>query len=401
MTSWYVGRFPENRVILTSYEAGLAASYGRKARDLLEEHGQSLWGIEVRQDTRAKDEWDLIGHEGGMITAGVGGAITGRGANLLVGDDLIKNAEEAMSESRRRVLWDWWESTAETRLEPGGIAIVAATRWHEDDPSGRIIKRSQQTGQPILRLRLPALAEDNDPLGRSPEEPLWPGRYDAPALIRIRENRSPYWWNALYQQRPTRHEGAEWPDCYFEESLWAERWPDRFERAAIALDPSKGRTDRSDYSALVFVGLAGGKLWVDADIARRPVPQLIADGVQFWHGHPSDSFIIESNAWQDLLATEFDRYTRDNGYLPLPLRLIENRVKKETRIERLGTYLSRDVLRVRPTAGGKMLVAQMREFPLGEHDDGPDAAEMAIRGMMETEHQQAMEAESEFGVAVV
>ncbi len=401
VSSWYVGRFPERRVILTSYGAKFAASWGRNARDLLEEWGPNVWGVDVRQDTRAKNEWDLFGRNGGMISAGIGGPINGRAAHLLIVDDYIKNAEEAMSEGRRQAHWDWWESTASLRLEPDAKALIMATRWHEDDLGGRILKQSAAIGQPVMRLRLPALAEENDPLGRKPGQALWPERFDEASLLKRKASRSPFWWNALFQQKPTRHEGVEWPDAYFEDRIWTREWPTAWERTAIALDPSKGKTDRSDFSALVFVGITGGKLWVDADIKKRGVPQMVNDGVRFSQGHPSETFIIESNAWQDLLAPEFDRQTRESGLIPLPIRLLNNSTKKEVRIGRLGTYLSRDVVRFRDTPGCRELVKQLREFPLGDHDDGPDAFEMCIRGMQERQAQEVAAEDEGWGIAVV
>jgi predicted phage terminase large subunit-like protein len=122
--AWYLGTFPDRRVILTSYEADFAASWGRKVRDVITESGQDYFGIRLRADSSAADRWDLADHQGGMTTAGVGGPITGKGADLLICDDPIKNAEEANSPTIRQRHKDWWRSTAYTRLEPGAAAVV-------------------------------------------------------------------------------------------------------------------------------------------------------------------------------------------------------------------------------------------------------------------------------------
>ena len=148
--AWYLGRFPDRRVILASYEADYAASWGRKARDLLEEHGRTMFGVGVRQDSHAANRWDLADHAGGMTTAGVGGAITGRGADLLIIDDPVKSVEEAESDTYRARTWDWWRGVALTRLEPGGAVILVMTRWHEDDLAGRILQ--EDSGQ-LARAR--------------------------------------------------------------------------------------------------------------------------------------------------------------------------------------------------------------------------------------------------------
>jgi predicted phage terminase large subunit-like protein len=122
--AWFLGVYPDRRVILTSYEADFAAGWGRKARDVLEVVGPDLFGVAVRHDSKAADRWDIEGHTGGMTTAGVGGPITGKGADLLIIDDPVKNAEEAASPTYRQRAWDWYTSTAYTRLEPGGAVVL-------------------------------------------------------------------------------------------------------------------------------------------------------------------------------------------------------------------------------------------------------------------------------------
>lgn len=201
LPAWYLGKFPEKRVILCSYEADFAASWGRKARDLLEQFGKDVFGVEVSGKSKAANRWDIAGHSGGMTTAGVGGAITGRGADLLLFDDLIKNAEQAASRGYRDKVWEWLISTALTRLEPGGIVVFIMTRWNEDDPVGRALREQAEQWE---LLNLPAICEEEgDALGRCVGEALWPERYDAEALAAIKSTVGAYYWSALYQQRPS------------------------------------------------------------------------------------------------------------------------------------------------------------------------------------------------------
>ncbi|MFH1268597.1 MAG: terminase family protein, partial [Planctomycetota bacterium] len=138
LPAWYVGTFPERRVILVGYEADFAANWGYKAREVLAQCGQ-LFGVRVVRTRSAAHRWDLEGREGGMTTAGVGGPITGKGAHLLIIDDPVKNDEEARSATRRQKQWEWWQSVASTRLRPGGLVMLIQTRWHRDDLSGRIL----------------------------------------------------------------------------------------------------------------------------------------------------------------------------------------------------------------------------------------------------------------------
>ena len=218
--AWYLGIFPDERIILTSYEADFAASWGRKARDTVEEFGGELFGIRVRQDSSAANRWDIEGHSGGMVTAGAGGPITGRGGNVIIIDDPFKNAEEANSKRIRDKVWEWYQSTLYTRLEPGGAIIIVMTRWHEDDLVGRLLNPEYGEVEDWEIINLPAVAEEGDVLGREPGEALWPERYDLAELKRIKKTVGSYWWNALYQQRPSPPEGSiikrEWWRFYKE-----------------------------------------------------------------------------------------------------------------------------------------------------------------------------------------
>lgn len=202
--AWRLGVMPDRKIILTSYEANYAASWGRQARGLLLEHG-GLFGVKVARDSSAADRWDIEGYEGGMITAGVGGAITGRGGDVIV-DDPVKNYEEAHSETYREKTWDWFTSTLYTRIEPGCSCIVIMTRWHEDDLVGRI--KTQLTHEKWTEILFPALATGYDTLGRKPGEALWPERFDEERLDIISKTLGSYQFSALYQQSPTPEEGG-------------------------------------------------------------------------------------------------------------------------------------------------------------------------------------------------
>lgn len=193
LPSWYAGTHPNNRVLLTSYNATYASEWGRKSRNLLEEYG-SKFGVSIDRASFASDRWNIDSHDGGMGTAGAGGTLTGRGADLLICDDPIKNAEEASSKLIRDKIWDWWGSTAYTRLEPGGAAIVIQTRWHRDDLCGRLLKQMEDGGEQWRVLRLPAIS----PEGKA----LWPERYSESDLLRIKTAIGSYYYSALYQQDP-------------------------------------------------------------------------------------------------------------------------------------------------------------------------------------------------------
>ena len=204
---WFLTRWPDRNVILTTYEANFSKSWGRKGRDHMEEHAD-LFGVIPDKSSRAADEWTLEGHGGSMKTAGAGGAIMGKGAHLLIIDDPVKNAEEAMSAHKRGALKDWFISTVESRIEPGGVLILMATRWHEDDLHGNFAKEDDPLWYSI---NLPAIAGPDDPLGRTEGEALCPARYTVAQLEAKRDvgdDEDPdapqgrYWFNALYQGEP-------------------------------------------------------------------------------------------------------------------------------------------------------------------------------------------------------
>ena len=209
--AWYLGTYPDRRVMLCSFDAELAAGFGRWSRDLLRAFGPLLFGVAVRSDSAAADRWDIAGRKGGMLAAGIGGSITGRGADLLIIDDPVKSVEDAMSETLRVKAWDWFRGTALTRLEPGAAVIVIMTRWHEDDLGGRILGGDAKEWNV---LRLPALAEENDLLGRQPGEALWPERYSVADLAQKKRDMGSWLFSAEYQQQPIPAEGNLFKACW-------------------------------------------------------------------------------------------------------------------------------------------------------------------------------------------
>lgn len=197
LPAWFLTRFPDRKVAVTTYEADFAASWGAKVRDLLLAAPEHL-STALNQATTAAARWfTKIG--GGMFTAGAGGPLTGRGYHLGVVDDPFKNFEEAQSQTIRDRAENWFWSTFFTRREPGAKVVVLHTRWHEDDLIGRIVAKEPEKW---LVIDLPALAKDDDPLGRAPGEALWPDRYSRDELLSYRESMGPQIFDSLFQQSP-------------------------------------------------------------------------------------------------------------------------------------------------------------------------------------------------------
>lgn len=201
---WILEHWPEANIILASYGADLSNDFSLATRDIILANEDRL-SIRLRKDRRQIDRW-MTTKGGGMFAVGIGGPITGRGANVLLIDDYIKNANEAASPAQRKTIFDWLVSTALTRLEPGAPVFIVATRWHPDDAAGRLAKKTDDTWNVI---KLPAIAETGDPLGRAPGEALWSARYPINTLEGIKRTVGNYFWKALYQQAPVKDRAGQ------------------------------------------------------------------------------------------------------------------------------------------------------------------------------------------------
>lgn len=206
--AFLLGVNPEIEIVVASYNSEKAREFGYEVRDIVKSaEYQSLFpGVALRDDSKAADRWNTTA--GGSLRAvGIGTALTGRGADVLLIDDPIKDDEEADSELRRERIWSWYSSVAYTRLSPGGRVVVIQTRWHEDDLTGRLLMEQAKGGDKWDILELPAIS--------STGEALWPERYPIEYLQRIQRVTLPRHWAALYQQRPAPEEGAYYKREWF------------------------------------------------------------------------------------------------------------------------------------------------------------------------------------------
>ncbi len=241
--SWFIGRDPNRRVIEVSYGDSLARRFGRANKNKIAEFGEEIFGIRLAQDNRSVTNWEIEGYRGGMISVGIGGGITGQGADLLIIDDPIKNRKEADSPTYRDMVWNEWKDTLRTRLQPGGAVIIILTRWHEDDLAGRLLKHE---GDKWEVVSLPAIAEsEDDPLGREIGEPLWPDfGFDESWAEETKRSVGSRTWSALYQQRPSPEEGE-----MFKRSWWNyyNVLPDSFDEIIQSWDMSFKDNDDNDF----------------------------------------------------------------------------------------------------------------------------------------------------------
>ena len=203
--SWFIGRNPERRVIEVSYGSELAQKFGQSNRRKIDEFGQEIFNVKISKDNASKTNWSIEGHAGGMISAGIGGSITGQGADLLIIDDPIKNRKEAESLTYRESIWSEWQDTLSSRLHPGGRVVLIMTRWHEDDLCGRLLS---QAPEDWLLINLPAIAEENDILKRQAGEALWPEHgFNEQWCAAKKAGLGTRSWESLYQGHPRPADG--------------------------------------------------------------------------------------------------------------------------------------------------------------------------------------------------
>lgn len=199
---------------LASYEEGFACGFGGKVKDIVDKFGPEI-GVFLKEDTKAKGEWVIDKHGGGMVCKGRGGALVGRPADLLILDDLIKNSEEAQSPTILDNIWDWYCTVAYSRLGPIAPVIGIGTRWGPKDLFGRWEQEAKHGGEKFEVINFSAIAGEDDILGRKPGEALWPERVPLARLLWIEKSR-PRWFKACWQGKPQEDEGLHfqprgWP----------------------------------------------------------------------------------------------------------------------------------------------------------------------------------------------
>lgn len=327
---------------------------------------------------------------------------------LIVCDDL-QNEDHILSARRRQRALDWFDGTLlpagaarfnvlnlATALHPEAIAMLllrrpvwrsavfaSIARWPDDMSAWaqwESIYLDVQRPDAVAEAR--RFFDEHRSAMLAGAEVLWPEVEDLYTLMCLRAEQGRSAFAREKQNSPIPPESCEWPESYFDGPIWFDDWPARLRVKTMALDPSKGGdARRGDYSALVMLGLdAEGLIYVDADLARRPTPEIVADGVARHRAFQPDVFGIEANQFQDLLAELFEAEFRRQGLLGPRPQPIENRTAKVVRIRRIGPHLAAKRLRFkRNSPGARLLVEQLRVFPAGDHDDGPDALEMALR----------------------
>lgn len=379
---WFLDLFPAKNVILASHTATFAESWGRRARNAAVEHAERLL-FTVATDSAAVSDW-RTNEGGGMIAVGVGGPVTGRGGDLIVVDDPVKDAVQANSQTWRERSWEWWQETLYTRREPGATIVVPMTRWHEDDLGGRLLLKF-----PSARvIRFPAVAEDKDELGRAEGEALWPERFPRDELDRIREAVGSYAWSALYQQRPSPPEGAMFKrDHVVAYRDLGDRWltgkgkviEKRSAWVAQVADTAMTAKSESDWTAIgtFACGPRGEILVLEVTRARIEIPEqwaLMQATRARWRGHPGYRWLGVEDSPAGKALIQIAQRSGD------PVRALElgrgewRTPDKVTRAMPASVACENGMLHV-PESNPDWLAPFLHEllyFPKGAHDDQVD-----------------------------
>lgn len=401
--AWFLGHFPDKRIILASYEADFAAQWGRDVRDLLAEHGPTVFGVCPRSDSSAANRWGIDGHEGGMQTAGVGGPVLGKGADVFLIDDPIKNYEEAFSETIREKIWNWYRSTAHSRLEPGGSVVIVQQRSHQGDLIGKVIGELDATGiERWDKIVFPALAMTNDVLGRKPGEALWPERYPADVLRTTQKVTQSLIWSAFYQQDPTPEGGQffkrEDARRYRREGNWIV-YLDTGERHSIntlskfvTCDTATTEDEDNDFTATGCWGsVMGGRelVLLDASLRHIEAPEIDTEIRYMTNRWQTTAWIEESSPSKNLLQFLRVGTVGRDGRLRLPLAFRTLKADTDKRVRAIPASAlmqqGRIVLPVEtptPTFSQDFLgeyEKQLFAFPSADHDDAVDMTSYAAQ----------------------
>lgn len=368
--AWYLGRYPSEQIIAASYNSDLANDFGREVRNIVNSPDyKNVFDVELSQDSKAANRWHT-NKQGMYVAAGVGTAVTGRGANILLIDDPFKDRQDADSEIQRQRVWDWYTSTAYTRLMQKGAIVVINTRWHDDDLTGRLLAAQQNGGDKWEVLSLKAINDNG--------EALWPTDYPIERLEQIKGVLPSRDWNSLYQQDPIPDDGE-----YFKKEWF--------------LEYEKLPSDLTYFGASDYAVTDG-----DGDFTEHGIFGLDHSGnlylVDWWYGKTTTDVWIDAKC--DLIIKyKPDCWFGESGVIrrsiePFLIRRMTERnamcriewlasvSDKESRARGFQALASMGKIHVPKNAMYKdHVMSQLIRFPAAKHDDAVDVCSLVGRGL--------------------
>ena len=363
LPSWFLGNWPDQELILSSYGQDLANDMSRDARTIARSdmHRATFPDFAISDDREAVQQW-LTSKGGGIKAVGVGAAITGRGGHLLI-DDAVKGAAEAASMLYRESQWRWYTGNARTRVPPGGGILITMTRWHEDDLVGRLLKQAADDPEADqwTVLRFPAIAEDGSA--------LHPERWPLSALHKIRAGMSPYQWAALYQQSPVPDGGGRIKGDWLRNTY--STLPADAERPVHSWDTAIKAGQLNDYSVCTVASKHGQRLYIrEVKRSRLEFPELLqAVKSLAMRDNPRAVLIEDKGSGQQLI--QMLRRDPDWKWSIIP---VVPKVDKVTRMDAVTPWLESGRVWI-PDAAHWLpdWLQELLGFPVSSHDDQIDS----------------------------
>jgi len=371
MPAWFLGRNPKLKIIQATHNTELAVRFGRKVRDLIEDpHYRDVFPkTDLKADSKAAGRWETS--EGGeYFAAGVGAAVTGRGADLFIIDD-PHSEQDAMSEMAFDNAYEWYTSGPRQRLQPGGAIVIVMTRWSTKDLTGQLLKSQSEEGSDQWEVvELPALLPDG--------KPVWPEYWTAEELLKTKSSIPVSNWLSQYMQQPTAEEGAIIKRDWWQD--WEQKYPPRLNYIVMSLDTAFTKSTTADYSAVTMWGvfnteeLGENVILLNAFKGRYDFPELRRIAYEEYIDWKPDMVIIEAKAsglplthelrQMDIPVINFtpskgnDKHTRVNAVAPL--------------------FESGKIWAPMHEHFAQEVVEECASFPFGEHDDYVDSTTQAL-----------------------
>jgi predicted phage terminase large subunit-like protein len=378
LPAWFLGNYPGKKVIQTSHTAELAVGFGRKVRNLVDQdvYTTVFPGVGLQADSKAAGRW-ATNAGGDYFAIGVGGAVTGKGADLLIIDDPHSEQEAALAEVNPDIYdktYEWYTSGPRQRLQPGGSIVIVMTRWSKRDLTGQVIKSAaQRGGEEWEVIEFPALL----PSGK----PLWPEFWSLKELAALKEELPNSKWQAQYQQNPVSESSAivkrEWWQ------VWEKDDPPSCEFTLMAWDTAFEKSQRSDYSALTTWGvfyqpddtglMQANIILLNAFRDRMEFPRLKQEAIDQYKEWDPDSVIIEKKASGSPLIYEM----RAMG-IPVQEFTPSRGNDKISRLNAVSDLFASGRVWAPNTQWAEEVIDEVASFPAGEHDDYVDSVSLAL-----------------------
>jgi predicted phage terminase large subunit-like protein len=378
LPAWFLGKYPGKKIIQCSNTAELAVGFGRKVRNLVdgETYAKIFPNVALRHDSKAAGRWSTNAN-GEYFAIGVGGTVTGKGADLLIIDDPHSEQEAALASNDPNIydkVYEWYSSGPRQRLQPGGSIVVVMTRWGKRDLVGQVLKAEMQRGGEEWEvIEFPAIL----PSGKS----LWPEFWSLDELEALRNELPNAKWQAQYQQNPTSDTSAiikrEWWN------IWDEETPPPCDYTLMSWDTAFEKTNRADYSACTLWGVfeypddtgtpQSNLILLNAFRDRMEFPELKKRAIEEWKEWSPDSVIIEKKASGAPLIYEL----RAMG-IPVQEYTPVRGNDKISRLNAVSDLFASGRVWAPGTRWADEVIDEVASFPSGEHDDYVDAVSLAL-----------------------